>query len=98
MKYISEMNKLAHMLAVTCIPYEVVKQTMYGTFKICYPAEVGCICDVVCNPASYGHQDGLLEIMGLLTPDERKMDSVIGWLDADEVFARISRDWFSDED
>ena len=35
-------------------------------------------------------KDGdLIEIMGLLTPEEQKYDSVVGYLTAEEVFRRI---------
>lgn len=36
-----------------------------------------------------GEQGDLIEIMGLLTPEEEKYDSVKGWLTAEEVFRRI---------
>lgn len=36
-----------------------------------------------------GEQGDLIEIMGLLTPEEEEWDSVVGWLTADEVFRRI---------
>ena len=38
---------------------------------------------------SYGYADDLIEIMGLLTPEESENDSVKGWLTAEEVFKRI---------
>ena len=34
----------------------------------------------------------LIEIMGLLTPEEKKLDSVCGWLTAEEVFRRIQEE------
>lgn len=36
-----------------------------------------------------GEQGDLIEIMGLLTPEEEKEESVRGWLTAEEVFRRI---------
>ena len=36
-----------------------------------------------------GEQGDLIEIMGLLTPEEEEYDSVRGWLTAEEVFERI---------
>lgn len=36
-----------------------------------------------------GEQGDLIEIMGLLTPEEEEYDSVRGWLTAEEVFGRI---------
>ena len=38
---------------------------------------------------TYGGKQNLLEIMGLLTPEESKSDCVCGWLTAEDVFARI---------
>lgn len=38
---------------------------------------------------TYGYKDDLVEIMGLLTPEEEKDDSVAGYLTAEEVFRRI---------
>lgn len=40
---------------------------------------------------TYGVEDDLLEIMGLLTPEELEWDSVRGWLTAEDVFGRIAR-------
>ena len=42
---------------------------------------------------SYGYKDGLIEIMGLLTEEEREQDDVVGYLTPEEVFRRIKRDW-----
>ena len=39
----------------------------------------------------HGEQGDLIEIMGLLTPEEREFDSVAGFLTAEDVFARIER-------
>ena len=47
------------------------------------------ICSVVENMYSYGNESDLLEIMGLLTEEESEMDSVVGWLTAENVFNRI---------
>ena len=42
--------------------------------------------DVICNRGSYGHNEGLLELMGNIV---RANDSVEGWLTADDVIKRI---------
>ena len=42
------------------------------------------LCDVI-----YGYGEGLLEIMGGLTEEERGYDEVLGCLTADEVFKRF---------
>lgn len=39
----------------------------------------------------YGREKDLLEIMGLLTPEEEKINSVIGYLTAEDVFERITK-------
>ena len=38
-----------------------------------------------------GGNSDLIEIMGLLTPEERESDSVVGYLTAEDVFGRIKR-------
>lgn len=92
----TEIQKLAYMLACTCIPYELTP--LYGGIHIEYPNHDYVICSVICHDYSYGHEDGLLEIMGLLTDEEREFDSVKGWLSADEVFERIAKNYFPQED
>lgn len=52
-----------------------------------------CVCSVICGYGSYGYEEGLLEIMGLLTPEEEQLDSVAGYLTADDVFNRIKKHW-----
>ena len=47
------------------------------------------VCSVVQGYGTYGAENNLLEIMGLLTPEEEKDDTVVGWLTAEEVFERI---------
>ena len=43
--------------------------------------------DVVCHGFSYGHESGLLEIMGKFC--ENESDDVEGWLTADELLKRM---------
>ena len=47
------------------------------------------LCDVIYGYGSYGYGEGLLEIMGGLTEEERGYDEVLGCLTADEVFKRF---------
>lgn len=42
--------------------------------------------DAVCHDYSYGHERGLLEVMGL----PQCQDDVIGWLTADEVMGMLA--------
>lgn len=92
----TEMNKLGYMLACVLIPYEMTEHL--GGLHLEYPNHENCICSVICNNVSYGHKQGLLEIMGLLTEEEKEVDDVKGWMTADEVFERITRDYFHKED
>ena len=47
------------------------------------------LCDVIYGYGTYGYEDGLLEIMGGLTEEEKEHDEVLGCLTADEVFKRF---------
>lgn len=51
------------------------------------------VCSVVQSLYSYGGEDNRLEIMGLLTDAEKEEDDVVGWMTAEEVFARIAFHW-----
>lgn len=47
------------------------------------------VVDAICSEYSYGHDEGLLEIMGGLTEEEEKWDSVKGYLTPEEVAKRF---------
>ena len=47
--------------------------------------------DAICHPGSYGYEEGLLEIYGDIVWYGVDLDSVRGWLTADDVIARIER-------
>lgn len=84
-----EIFKLMEMLDAEKIPYEVEKnldgwQVNYPKTDLKYR-----VCDAIENFGSYGAQDDLLEIYGLLTDEERSYDTVKGYLPAIEVFERI---------
>jgi hypothetical protein len=89
-----EIFKLKKMLDDAGIPYEY-GHTITGNDHICYP-KVDLLnrrCSIIFGSGTYGYEKGLLEIMGLLTPEEEEMDSVVGYLTAENVFDRISKDW-----
>lgn len=46
---------------------------------------VGDDWDAVCHNGSYGHEKGLIEVMGL----PQCQDDVIGWLTAEEVLKMV---------
>ena len=89
----TEMFKLKKMLEANNIPFDFYEYM--GGYALSYPQKTNFICDVILHIGSYGKDEGLLEIMGLLTPWEKYHhgDSVIGWLTAENVFKRIKKDW-----
>lgn len=102
----NEFDKLCKMLDDAKIPYErnddknnlscfgvnrePMRRIVYGPDP---DKDRVCVCSVICGYGSYGYEEGLLEMMGLLTPEEMECDSVKGWLTADDVFNRIKRHW-----
>ena len=82
-----EIRKLMRMLSDYDIPYSALD--MFDGINIQYPGDDTFVCSVIEHAFSYGGQSDLLEIMGLLTEEERKHDSVKGWMTAKEVFERI---------
>lgn len=50
------------------------------------------IISVIEGRGTYGEEENLLEIMGCLTAEEEAHDSVKGWLTAEEVFSRITKE------
>lgn len=89
-----EIIRLHDMLTAENIPHSFEK--WQDGWQVCYPVarpSPECVCDAVEFFGSYGHEHDLLEIMGLLTIEEKKQDSVLGWLPAEEVFERMSKHW-----
>jgi len=93
----NEMDKLIQMLEQFEDTQEEyifdLEKDDFGCYHILYPNNIIRECSVICNPMSYGHEEGLLEIMGLLTREESEDDDVVGWLTAEDVFNRIVKDW-----
>jgi hypothetical protein len=71
------------------IPYE--KMETLGGWVVHYPTWENPVCSAIEHIGSYGHADDLIEICGLLTDSEKKIDVVKGWLTADDVFGRIEK-------
>lgn len=87
-----EIIKLHSMLADSLIPH-VIRRSFDG-WQVCYPFfGDGRVISVIEHQGSYGRHNDLLEIMGLLTPEEETHDSVAGHLTADDVFGRIKKHW-----
>ena len=96
-----EIFRLKDMLEKAKIPFTFKK--LYDGYQICYPNEdekqsdFEKGCSVIEHYGSYGHNQDLLEIMGLLTPEESEHDSVVGGLSAENVFIRIRDDYFKNK-
>ncbi len=87
-----EIKKLKQMLEVEKIPFEWGEQM--GGYNLAYYGKDNYkVCSVLEHNGSYGHKQDRLEIMGLLTEQEQRIDSVKGWLTADDVFQRIKKHW-----
>lgn len=87
----TEILKLDRMLTEAKIPHALVR--LMDGWQVIYP-DVGIydsVADAVENTGSYGHEKNLLEIMGLLTDEEARFNSVKGWLTAEDVFERIEK-------
>lgn len=89
----TEITGLRDMLIGADIPHTF--EPRGGGYHLCYPDNgvEGRVCSVILNRHSYGREHGLLEIMGLLTPEEEEHDSVVGYLTAEDVFGRIEKHW-----
>ena len=76
---------------------KVISNRRWHHYHIYYPAEgVGnVVCSIIEGDGSYGREQDLLEIMGLLTEEEAEYDSVVGHLTAEEVFERIKKHHFN---
>ena len=66
----------------------------YNTYKVFDNEKI--IISIVQGYGTYGEEDDLLEIMGLLTEEEEKIDSVTGYLTAEDAFNRIVK-YFKDK-
>ena len=89
-KSYDEIFKLETKLKAAGIPFVYHRQPDMCGFQICYPEDgENRVCSIVLHSGSYGREQGLLEIMGLLKPDEEECDDVVGYLTADDVFERI---------
>ena len=86
----NEMEKLIVCLETLKIPHEITQMTLFDNKpQIWYPNQKEKVMDVICHKYSYGGEEELLEIMGLLTPEEERCDDVVGYLTAENVLGRI---------
>ena len=83
----TEILKLDKMLTDANIPHTLDR--FLDGWQICYPNNDGRVADAIQHFGSYGNAENLLEIMGLVKPEETS-DSVLGHLTAEDVFNRIN--------
>lgn len=91
MREYNEIFRLRKMLVYAGIPH--VMHRLYDGWQIEYQhGGEGRKLSAVQHYFSYGHEHDRIEIMGLLTEEEEKNDSVLGYLTAENVFERIERE------
>ena len=92
-----EIIKLKEMLEMANIPFHFSESN--GGFHICYPKKgFFRVCSVIEHDSSYGHENDLLEIMGLMTKKEKRktQDDVLGYLTANNVYQRIKKHYLKE--
>lgn len=93
-KYIPEDNEMIKLIdklnnaSENTGNWEIVRMPVFDNLPqvIFYDENNECLADAVCHWGSYGHERGLLEVMGILS--EGEVDDVEGYLTADTVFNR----------
>ena len=90
----NEIKRLHEMLNEANIPHTFTddmfkSRIMHPSYQIVIEKDGNRLCDAIYHYISYGYEEGLLEIMGGLTEEERENDEVLGHLTADEVFKRF---------
>lgn len=94
----SSIIKLHFLLKGSGIPHTLIDRCDNG-WQIIYPATTAfaptddTVASVIQGPYSYGGDRDLLELKGLLTPEERSRDEVAGGLTVADVFGRIQAHW-----
>lgn len=92
----NEILRLKAMLEDAAIPFWW-KEKHFDGHLIAYPdkGKDKCVCSVIECQYSFGWKKDLLEIMGLMTQEEKRKtgDDVLGYLTAKNVFNRIKKHW-----
>lgn len=90
----SEILNLHSALTALGVPHDFSSHEFDSKgYHLYYPDKIDTVCSVILTGFSYGATYGLLEIMGLLTPEESECDDVLGSLTAVEVCRRILEDY-----
>ena len=87
----AEIRKLDKMLDNARIPHEL--QPYMGGFVLAYPSIRERTCFVTQTRNSLGGPYDLLELQGLLTKREAKVDKSVGAMTAAEIYERIVKHW-----
>lgn len=87
-KSYTEILKLDKMLTEANIPHTLDR--FLDGWQVIYSVNGKRIADAVQHCGSYGNEENLIEIMGLIKPEETS-DSVLGYLTARDVFNRINK-------
>ena len=85
-----EIIRLHDMLTAVNVPHTF--ERLFDGWHLEYPCSIWegeRVCSAIEHRGSFGHEDDKLEIMGLLTDEEREDYTVVGWLTADDVYLRI---------
>lgn len=87
MNYLTEIKKLASGLMEKGIAFTF--HPLHDGYQVVVdnPKTKEYLWDAVCHNFSYGHDEGLLEIMGTVVDNE--YDAVEGWLTAEDILARL---------
>ena len=85
--YFTEMNKLAQGLVDRDIAFTLTP--ILDGFQIIVKRNGSKAWDAICHNGSFGHERGLLEIMGEIVFPAEDGDTVVGWLTAEEVLKRV---------
>lgn len=95
-----EIFKLKEMLEEENIPHVFILDGQFEHFEsyqLAYPGLNNMICSCIEGYGTYGAEKDLLEIDGLLTKEERILDTIVGNLTAIEVFNRIKEHYGNTE-
>lgn len=83
----NEITKLAVLLAKENIPFEIHTWVVCDrpAIQIASPSKDNMLVDAACSFITYGGDEGLLEVLGSVNPEEPN-DDVVGWLTAEQAF------------
>ena len=86
-----EIIRLADMLAGAGVPFTLHR--FLDGWQLIYPVKGEKPVSVIQHSYSYGGPQDKLELDGLETPAEKRAHAIMGFMDAEEVFRRISKHW-----